>query len=375
MERDEGRRGLALLVGWSTKGWGEFLTYFEGDLSAFWAASTQALEGLSFLTAGQRKRLIYLHRHGEAELVEAVRSWPGRILLFDEEDFPRRLHDMEAPPVALHILGNVEALHRPGIAVVGSRKIGVHSAQAARELLMPASRRGMNIISGGALGADAVAHRSAVDAGGCTVAVLPSGLTRPSPRSNRDLFDDILENEGALISEYAPNKEVRTFHFPRRNHIIAALGRGVFVVRAKQKSGTMLTVEAARQLGRPLAAMPGEPQNPLAVGCHEILRDGGELIATSAHLQDWWRMLSPESAHKMSEAQGRAPAQQVLWPPCEVLEAAQQVLDEDGAFSLERLATVVERPAAQLQALMLEHEMAGWVEPVFGGERYRFCNA
>lgn len=368
----EARRGLALLGGWTLKGWEQFLEVLEGEPGAFWAMSKEAVSELSFLTAAQKKRLLYLHRHGESELIEAVCSWDGQILLYHEEDYPRRLLELDDPPVALHILGSIEALHRPGIAVVGSRKIGVYAAQATQELLQPLARQGVNIISGGALGADAVAHRSAVDAGGVTVAVLPSGLACQSPRSNRRLFQDILENQGALISEYAPNQEVRNFHFSRRNRLIAALGRGVFVVRAKMKSGTMLTVEAARRLGRPLAAMPGEPQNPLSVGCHEILRGGGELIGTSAHLEQWWEKLAPELAAKRAEGVEKEPVQQALLPRCQVLEAAANLLDEQGAFSLEELAETVEQPPAQLQAIMLQHEMAGWVEPVLGGERYRF---
>ncbi len=363
------RKGLALLVGWTIPRFEKFLEITKGDLHHWWSLADPGIEKMDFLTGHQRKQLGEIYEEGPERLLESVDSWSGQIIVYDEDRYPAGFREMGRPPVAVHILGSVEALSHQGIAVVGSRKIGVGAAKSARRILQPALAAGMAVISGGALGADAVGHRSAVDLNGVTIAVLPSGLHQPSPRSNRQLFRDIIEGRGALVSEYPPMQGVRNYHFRRRNGLIAALSRGVFVIRAAQKSGTMLTVEAARELGRPLAAMPGLPDDPISRGCHDLVRDGAELIASDGNLLQWWERLNDKAV--VDGRPGAPEQQQILRPTCEVLDSAAQVLDEEGTFSLEAVARRTGKSAAHLQSVLLTHELSGIIEHVAGGERYR----
>lgn len=372
-ENDESRRlrcALALLVDWQAPEFSRFLEEVNGDVAAWLSADDGEADGFDFLSRGQKRQLSQVRLQGAEALLTRAGAWPGRVLLHGDEAYPERLNALESPPAALHVEGRTSLVLRMGVAVVGSRKVGIPLAKSAQRILTPSLRRGLVLFSGGALGADAVGHRCAVDVGAATVAVLPSGLRRLSPKSNRRLFAKIVEGRGALVSEYAPDQGVRKYHFRRRNTIIAALSLGVLVLRAAEKSGTMLTVEAARKLGRPLAAVPGPPDDPLSCGCHQILRQGGRLVATDDDLLQWWRQLDPKAdiESPKKSRQGRLP----ILPDCAVLQAATGLVAADGAFSLECLVRSTGKTSAELQALLLTHELAGVVERV-GGERYRIA--
>lgn len=323
------------------------------------------------LKAKRKTMLAQLLSRRAEEVGAEVGNWEGAVLLYGEKGYPEGLKELDHPPAALHIKGRIDALEAPGLAVVGSRKIGVAAARAARRLVEPFVARGGVVISGGALGADALAHRCAIDGGGRTVAILPSGLRQLSPKRNSRLFTAIAKERGALLTEYPPGKGVRKFHFHRRNRLIAAMSRGILVLRAAHRSGTMLTVRAARELNRPLAAMPGAPDEPLAAGCHDIIQKGGRLIARGEDLLQWWADIAPESmSHKedlAADRQGDAP----VLPDCEVLQAAVELVGDDGAFSVEALSRVTGKSAGELQTLLLRHELSGAIEAVAGAQRYR----
>lgn len=370
------REGLALLVGWKAKRWEQFWQRVGGDFIGWWNGPEPDWESESyaFLTKSQRTRLSELFKQGASHLLRQVDAWPGQVVLYDQEGYPQDLMELSQPPAALHAVGDVQLLDAPGLAVVGSRKIDVSAASAARRILEPVVRLGLVIISGGALGSDAVAHRCAVDSGGQTIAILPSGLRRLSPKTNRRLFGEIADGSGVLVSEYPPQQGVRRYHFKRRNGLIAALSNAVLVLRAAEKSGTKLTIDAARTLNRPLGAMPGLPGDPLSRGCHDILRDGGTLVARPKDLQQWWTTVAPDSVASVSDENmldGETSAA-VARPDCQVLDQAVELLDAEGAFSVEALARETEMTAAELQTVLLGHELSGIIERIAGGDRFRF---
>ena len=351
--------------------WEEFITFrsalepsgvgswFEGPVEGAvldeWGLSKQVREGLG-----------EIHRRGWESLRDEARRWPGRVILQDERDYPEGLRELKEAPVALHVMGAEEGLRQAGLGVVGSRKITAPDARLGRRLVQEVARQGAVIVSGGALGADGVAHRAAVDLQRPTVAVLPAGLDRPTPASHRELFRSILETGGTLVSEYAPGTEVRKYHFRRRNGLIAAMSRCVLVLRARQGSGSMLTVEAARLLGRPCAAIPGHPDDPESQGCLAMLREGATMVASREDLLAFWGEVAGQAAQRETKTVEEESPER-----CPVLDKARGIIDEAGQFSLEALGVATELEASELQVRLLHHELSGRVERVAAGYRLR----
>ncbi len=370
-------------MAWRCERFRRFRDQFLGDIEPFWRLKPSDIEegkAFDFLTATQRKGLAAIVELGRERFEARVEEWPGEVMLVSDEGFPTRLRQLGKAPSAIHILGQRRCLEQAGIAVVGSREIGVEAASTARRILGPLVNEGVAVISGGALGADGVAHRCAMELTGRTAVVLPGGLDAPSPRSHAGLFRQVLHRGGVLISEYPPGTSVRKYHFRRRNGLIAALSFGVWVLRAGKKSGTMLTVDAARHLDRPLAAMPGSPDEALARGCLEMIRQGATLIADGEHLKAWWQEICPpdweaNTSHPAAGAPKDSEEEKVDEEDssgCPVLRAARRLDGGGEGFSLEALVRQVDEPAAELQSLLLRHELSGLIERQAGGDRYRF---
>ncbi len=172
--------------------------------------------------------------------------------------WPAAFEDLDAPPAAVFARGSAGALAKPCLAVVGSRDADGYGVAVAAALGRAFGAAGACVVSGGALGVDAAAHRGALDARGTTVAVLAGGLDRPSPATHRPLFEGILRAGGLLLSEAPPGLRPSRWSFPRRNRLVAALARAVVVAAAGPRSGTRHTVRWARALGRPVLAVPAD---------------------------------------------------------------------------------------------------------------------
>ncbi len=225
---------------------------------------------------------------GDHRKYGSVESWapeddPDAIVPF-EDGYPPGLLDLDTPGV-LFVRGELPVADRPALAVVGSRAVDAEGVRLTKKLVRELSQAGLTIVSGGAIGVDWWAHRTALDAGGSTVAFLPSSLSAPSPARNRDLFAEIAQR-GALCSEYPEGVKVRRYHFHRRNRLIAAFSDAVLVVRAKEKSGTMLTARAALDLGRPLLVLPGSPEDETAMGCIRLIQQNATCVANAADILD-----------------------------------------------------------------------------------------
>lgn len=218
----------------------------------------------------------------DSAAVDASHHWldaaPGRHLLgWDHPDYPTLLRRMPAPPLALFVDGAPERLWRAGIAVVGSRAPTAGGRDTAAAFARHFAVAGFAVVSGLASGIDAAAHTAALDAEGDTVAVLGSGIDVPYPRSNLGLHARIVE-AGTVVSEYPPGTPARREQFPSRNRIVAGLSLGTLVVEAAQRSGALITARLAADAGREVFAVPGSIHNPMARGCHRLLRDGAALV-------------------------------------------------------------------------------------------------
>lgn len=236
------------------------------------------------------------------------------IIEFGQNDarYPQLLSHIPDAPRTLYCRGNIDLLQSPCFAVVGTRKLTAYGREAAQDMTTGLVRGGFTIVSGLAIGIDSVAHRAAIDAGGTTVAVLGSGADEKSiyPRTNAGLAREIIEHNGVVISEYPPGTEGYKSNFPERNRIISGLSKGVLIVEADEKSGSLITARCAAEQGREVFAVPGSIFSATSRGTHQLIQKGAKLVA-SPHdiMEEYEGFQMPEET---ARTYGRNPAEQAI---------------------------------------------------------------
>ena len=215
-----------------------------------------------------------------------------------DDDFPELLAQIPRAPERLYVKGNVEFLHMPAIAIVGSRNPTEAGRRNAFEFARHLGGAGFCIVSGLAEGIDTAAHRGALDAGAATVAFLGHGIDRVYPAANHDLAHEIAAR-GALVSEFPLGTHPDRSLFPQRNRLISGLSLGTVVVEAARRSGSLITARCAGEQGREVFAIPGSIHNPLSRGCHKLIRQGAKLVETA---DDIVAELAPLSSHMLQSS-------------------------------------------------------------------------
>lgn len=228
----------------------------------------------------------YLHAP-DLSLLEKDRTWleqPQHFFIpWTSADYPILLRDISGAPAALFGVGNPHWLWSPQLAIVGSRNASAAGIITARSFAKVLAQQGIVITSGLADGIDGGAHAAALEAQGATIAVMGTGPDLIYPRKHRELAEKIAAH-GALITEFPPGTPGKAEHFPRRNRIIAGLSLGTLVVEASLQSGSLITARLAAEQGREVFAVPGSIHNPLARGCHQLIRHGAKLTETAGEI-------------------------------------------------------------------------------------------
>ncbi|HEY0970524.1 MAG TPA: DNA-processing protein DprA [Gemmatimonadales bacterium] len=279
-------------------------------------------------------------------------------LVVGGDGYPDTLLELPDPPPVLWALGDLRMLHRPLVAIVGTRRATAHGTRAARSLARSLGEAGAAVVSGLALGIDAAAHAGALDTRGGTVAVLGTGVDVVYPRSNAPVRERIVE-QGLLISELSPGDAADAGSFPRRNRIIAALSRVTLVVEAPHRSGALITAGHALELGRNVAAVPGPIDVAACAGSNQLLRDGAQVICGADDLLQ----LAGVRA-------GRAPC---LEPPSGEVERHVWEALADGPSDADTLVAATGLPAAACLAALGRLELEGRVESTLTGQIVRRC--
>ncbi|MCS7300312.1 MAG: DNA-processing protein DprA [Fimbriimonadales bacterium] len=218
------------------------------------------------------------------EMPALLTSGAARLIPVSDPDYPRTLEVLPDPPLTLFVWGTLQERDRFAVAIVGTRKPSAYGRMVAERFTRDLCEAGLTIVSGGALGIDTVAHRTALEAGGRTIAILGSGLGNLYPAENRALFQRIAESGGAVVSEYGWRAAPDAWRFPVRNRLIAAWALGTLVVEAPEASGALITARLAAEYGRELFAIPGSIDNPKSKGCHALIKDGAALVDSAADI-------------------------------------------------------------------------------------------
>jgi len=208
----------------------------------------------------------------------------SEIITFDDPLYPNLLKQIYDPPLVIFLQGNKYLLNKNQLAIVGSRSASVSGRDTAFNLAQQLVESGLVITSGLALGIDAYAHRGALTFGASTIAVVATGLDKVYPARHRTLAQQIISQEGAVISEFLPGTLPKAGHFPKRNRIISGLSIGVLVVEAEMKSGSLITARCAIEQDRDIFSIPSTINNPQAKGCHWLIKQGAKLVEEVADI-------------------------------------------------------------------------------------------
>ncbi|MCU0976692.1 MAG: DNA-processing protein DprA [Steroidobacteraceae bacterium] len=299
------------------------------------------------------------------------RAWldaDGRgLVVCGSEDFPPLLATLPDAPAALFVQGRVDALHLPQVAIVGSRRPTPAGRALAFAFARELAAAGFAVTSGLAAGIDAAAHRGALAAGGRSIAVCGTGPDLVYPPGHAPLAAELAVS-GAVVTEFPTGVPPLPAHFPLRNRIISGLSLGVLVVEAAQRSGSLITARLAAEQGREVFALPGSVANPLARGCHRLIRDGAALVEDVAEIV---AALRP-AALPAAAARATQPAASVGFSGAPLDRAGKILLNACG-FEPVDLDTLVERTglsAAAVASTLLLLELSGEIESCPGG---RYC--
>jgi DNA processing protein len=294
------------------------------------------------------------------------------------DSYPPLLAEVSDAPVGLFVRGDPAALSLPQLAIVGSRNPTAGGRDNATSFASHLTRRGLAITSGLAIGIDAAAHQGALAAEGVTVAVCGTGLDVDYPSANSALAEAIAKR-GALVSEFPLGMPALQANFPRRNRIISGLALGTLVVEAAVRSGSLITARLAAEQGREVFAIPGSIHNPLARGCHQLLRQGAKLVETGddifAELRALVGALAPALQAAVSDERKSATAgPESHAAAAAVLDKAYEILLDALGFEPAGVDTLVERTgfaADEVASMLLILELDGKLESRPGGRYLR----
>ena len=229
------------------------------------------------------------------KLIEWFETHQVNVLPFTHVLYPQLLLNTARPPVLLFVKGNIDLLSQAQIAFVGSRNPTAYGSQVTKSFVKDLVDVNVVITSGLAIGIDGIAHKAALSSGGHTIAVLGSGLNNVYPKRHILLAEQIVEQDGLLVTEFLPDVPPVQFNFPKRNRIIAGLSNGTVVVEAAIKSGSLITAQFAVEEGRDVFAVPGSIYNSLSDGCHHLIKQGAKIITCSSDIIEEYMEL-PQAA-------------------------------------------------------------------------------
>lgn len=336
-------------------------TTFANLLARFGNAEA-ALDAVPRLARRGGKALQLFGAAEAAHELEALDRFGARMITCREAKFPPGLAALDPPPPIIFMMGHAALLQRDAVAIVGARNASALGLKLAKLISTYLGAAGLGVASGLARGIDSAAHEGALATG--TIAVLAGGLDVVYPPENQALYDTIAK-QGAIISEMALGMAPQARHFPRRNRLISGLSRGVVVIEAAEKSGSLITANYALEQGREVFAVPGSPLDPRARGANRLIRDGATLTESA---EDVLNVLRPILGHAFQEPAHGVTASPMTADPAAIEVEADRIRaaveEKLGAAPVEvdELVRQCGAPPAAVLTVLLELELAGRIE-------------
>ncbi len=261
------------------------LKYF-GNAKKAWQSGQEELIEIGLKGSRVIEFVNYRKKFESSNYFEKLKKFKVNYVTFNDPNYPTNLKEINDYPPVLYYIGSLERRDKNAVAIVGSRLGSSYGREVTRKLSSELASMGVVIVSGLALGVDAVAHKACYEVGGRGIVVLASGLDTISPLTNRYIAVEIVRQGGAIVSEYPLGHMPFKTNFPARNRIVSGLSKAVVVIEGLRKSGTLLTASAAAEQGRTVFAVPGQITSPLTQAPHYLIQNGAKLVSSTQDILD-----------------------------------------------------------------------------------------
>ncbi len=333
------------------------LGYFS-TLERAWGATDEQLRQIGFENRAIQSFNDVRRTFDLDDYHHRVTSSGVQVLTWESADYPELLREIPAAPPLIFVRGEFDPVDRWAVAVVGTRRLSAYGRQVTRDLVAGLARNGVTIVSGLARGIDAVAHRTALEEGGRTIAVMACGIDKVYPPEHRELAREMVNGRGAIITEFPFGSDPESAHFPARNRLISGLSLGVLVVEAGERSGALITSRFALEQNREVFAVPGNINSPVSIGTNRLIQQGGKLVTSVADI------LEELNLRMISE---QAEAKTII--PESAEEAAIYTQLSAQPVHIDELSQMTGMPSSLLSSTLTIMELKGMVQQV-GGMNY-----
>lgn len=285
------------------------------------------------------------------------------IITIEDKRYPEQLRKIKNPPKQLYIEGDVELLKSNIISIIGSRACSENGIELTHKFAKELVYQGFTITSGMAIGIDTIAHQTALQEQGKTIAVLGNGFKHIFPRENIELYQQIIKNGGLVVTEYPPKEKVKSKNFLERNRIVSGLALGILVVEAAYRSGTSVTARLAKEQGKKIFALPHEVSDRHGVGTNRLIRQGAKIVTCTEDIMREFPFLSYKPLLKEKEIEVSKRRKK-----CENKEYNQiyQFITEN-PISLNEIYKKSNEDISKINNILLMLELKGYIEKVVGG--------
>jgi DNA processing protein len=357
----------------------KLLTAF-GSPKAVFSANINAIKqaGVSQAVAESIKNTSLDEIKPDIEWLESAEN--HHIVTLECNEYPQLLKQISNPPPLLYVHGNYSLLKDPQLAIVGSRNPTQGGKDSAYDFAKYLAQSGLCISSGLALGIDGIAHQGALDADAPTIAVVATGVDRVYPARHRRLAHRIVE-QGAIVSEFPVGVQPKAENFPRRNRIISGMSYGTLVIEAALQSGSLITARLASEQGREVFAIPGSIHNPLARGCHQLIRQGAKLVETAQDIFEEMASVVDLQSVNNNAQMNRSVDRETLFTEKKQgstgLDASQEMLLEKMGYDpvqIDQLVPRTDMSVEEISAMLLILELQNYVCASGGGTYTRIRN-